>query len=129
MIRQNDPRNRWVNGSTGYVRKVDEETLTIELLNGREVEMGTSSFAVHNADGVAIATATNFPVNLAYASTIHKAQGATLDRTFIDLSFAVGAWASLRCTQSRPTGPRFFLKCVGGEIHSRRSGRRRLCWT
>lgn len=92
MIRQNDPQGRWVNGTTGYVEKMSTEmggmfvkALKIRLLNGRLAELEKQSFTLLDADGEVVASATNFPVSLAYASTIHKAQGATLDRLWVDL--------------------------------------------
>lgn len=92
MIRQNDPQGRWVNGTTGYVEKIKSEmggmfvkSLKIRLLNGRIAEIEKSSFTLLDADGDVVASATNFPISLAYASTIHKAQGATLDRLWVDL--------------------------------------------
>lgn len=39
MLRQNDPKQRWVNGSTGYVREISKSEITIELLNGRTVKV------------------------------------------------------------------------------------------
>ena len=42
-----------------------------------------------DAEGESIAAATNYPLNLAWATTIHKAQGATLDRAHVDLK---GVW-------------------------------------
>ena len=42
-----------------------------------------------NADGEEMACATNFPVTLAYANTIHKVQGTTLDRIHVSLK---GLW-------------------------------------
>jgi len=86
MLRQNDPKMRWVNGSTGYVRKIEETSLLIELLNGRVVEIEPAQFSLYNAEGVSMASVTNFPITLAYAATIHKAQGMTLDRLMVNLN-------------------------------------------
>jgi ATP-dependent exoDNAse (exonuclease V) alpha subunit len=86
MLRQNDPKQRWVNGSTGHVTNITKEEVTIDLMNGRTVKVEPVSFSLLNAEGLAVATATNFPLSLAYATTIHKAQGMTLDRLMVNLS-------------------------------------------
>ncbi len=85
MLRHNDPKGRWVNGSTGYVRKISTSVLHIELLDGFTIELEPLSFEMLDADGKRVASATNFPITLAYAATIHKAQGATLTRMHVDL--------------------------------------------
>ncbi|MEK7689888.1 MAG: AAA family ATPase, partial [Bdellovibrionota bacterium] len=79
MLRLNDPNGRWVNGSLGTIEEidVDSEILTIELDAGEIAEIEPSPFALLNAEGRELASAKNFPVNLAYATTIHKAQGMT----------------------------------------------------
>ena len=86
MLRQNDPMGRWVNGSTGHVQAARPDRLTIELLNGRLVEIEKASFTLLDAEGEVVASVVNFPITLAWATTIHKSQGATLDRLRVDLS-------------------------------------------
>lgn len=86
MLRKNDIYHRYANGTLGYVISVNEDTLDLELLDGREIQVGKTYFSQLDGDGKETATAWNFPVNLAWASTIHKAQGASLDRMMVDLS-------------------------------------------
>jgi ATP-dependent exoDNAse (exonuclease V) alpha subunit len=85
MLRQNDPLMRWVNGSIGTIQDFESDKLTIELKSGSVVQVEAADFSMVDADGDIVAVATNFPINLAYAATIHKAQGATLDTMVVDL--------------------------------------------
>ncbi len=89
MLRQNDPEGRWVNGSIGRVQKITPDYLTIRLTNGSLVEVEKSVFTLLDAEGQPVVTAQNFPVTLAWAMTIHKAQGATLERMLVNLH---GIW-------------------------------------
>jgi len=88
MLRKNDPvgKMRYVNGSLGRLTRIDPECLTIALFTGETVEIEKTSFAQLDGNGNEMARAWNFPVNLAWASTIHKSQGATLDRMMVDIS-------------------------------------------
>lgn len=85
MIRINDPSYQYVNGSLGTVIKIAKEEIVVRLKNGRTVEIEEHLFTLLDANGDEVASAKNFPLNLAYASTIHKAQGATLDSMVCDL--------------------------------------------
>jgi len=88
MLRVNDPKQRYVNGSVGRIVEFCGEVLLVEI-NGREIEIPRFTFIIQDDEGEEAAFAMNFPVNLAYASTIHKVQGATLDRVHISLK---GLW-------------------------------------
>lgn len=86
MFVQNDPQKRWVNGTRGTVVEIEADKITVEKGSWRHVTVEKSQFALQNADGNVVASVINFPLALAYATTIHKSQGATLDEIWVDLS-------------------------------------------
>ncbi len=88
MMRKNDVSEErlFVNGSLGHVTGIAEEVLTIRLLTGPEIEVEKQKFSALDGDGRELAAAWNFPVTLAWATTIHKAQGTSLDSLIVDLS-------------------------------------------
>jgi len=90
LFLQNDPQKRWVNGTRGTVVEIEPDKILVEKSGrngqrGREVSVDKTMFSMQNADGKVVASVLNFPLSLAYATTIHKSQGATLDDLWVDL--------------------------------------------
>lgn len=87
MLRKNDVDGLFVNGSLAYVRDIDKKQLGLELVeSGITIEVEPMKFELLDGDGEVIAYAKNFPINLAYGVTIHKAQGATIDSLRLNLT-------------------------------------------
>jgi hypothetical protein len=87
LFLQNDPQKRWVNGTRGTVVDIAPDKITVEKDGSkRDVSVDKTMFSLMDAEGQIRASVLNFPLTLAYATTIHKSQGATLDELWVDLS-------------------------------------------
>lgn len=86
MAVKNDPNKRYANGSIGTV--VDFEPGTdypvVEFMNGKTVTMMPDTWELRDGDKKR-ASISQVPLRLAWAITVHKSQGMTLDAARIDL--------------------------------------------
>jgi hypothetical protein len=110
ILLRNDADRRWVNGTVARITRLSEKRIWVDV-DGKEHEVEPVSweqrrYAYDKAEERVVETIAGtfrqFPVRLAWALTIHKAQGLTLERVYIDLgrgTFAHGqAYVALsRC--------------------------------
>ena len=88
MFVANNFADGFVNGSRGQVIDfTDQGEPIVRLVNGREVTVEPHSWSL-NEDGKIRAEISQLPLRLAWAITIHKSQGMSLDAAEIDLSRA-----------------------------------------
>lgn len=100
MMIKNDADKRWVNGSVGYVSRIDTESVHVIIDNTEhKVERETWAEIEYNFNELVGEITENekgkfkqFPIKLAWAVTIHKAQGKTFDKVHIDMGY--GAFAA-----------------------------------
>ena len=85
---KNDMERKYVNGSMGIVVAFDtDDAPIVELATGKKITMKADTWRVEE-DGKVRAEISQIPLRLAWAITVHKSQGMTLDRAQIDLSRA-----------------------------------------
>ena len=83
---KNNSEGLYHNGSLGKVVAL-ENGLPVVDFHGNEVIVNPGTWEVGN-DGVTLGSVTQIPLRLAYAITVHKSQGMTLDAAEIDLAEA-----------------------------------------
>lgn len=85
MIRKNDIYEEYVNGSLAILKDIHADEVTLQLMSGATVTLTKEEFHVLDGDGRVIATMSNFPLSLGWATTIHKSQGASIDSLCVNL--------------------------------------------
>ncbi len=88
MFTKNSPQGRFVNGTLGVVSGFDAGGLPIvKTKNGLQITVEPAEWQLEE-QGKVRASISQIPLRLAYAMTVHKSQGMSMDAAIIDLSKA-----------------------------------------
>ncbi len=99
MLLNNDPAGRWINGTIGKIVDVEEnsesmDVIQVELPQKERVEVTPFTWEMFrffynektdHLDSETVGSFTQYPLKLAWAVTIHKAQGKTFSKIIVDI--------------------------------------------
>jgi ATP-dependent exoDNAse (exonuclease V) alpha subunit len=101
----------YINGTTGIIEKLEDQAIIVRCLKDnryvtvRREEWKSYAYDIDEETGEVTEKETGsfiqFPLQLGYALTIHKAQGKTLDRVIIDIDRGAFAHGQLYVALSR----------------------------
>jgi ATP-dependent DNA helicase PIF1 len=87
MMVKNNHEEKYANGTLGIIETCDDFGITVTLNDGRTIPIKPTSWKIEE-DGKTKAEIIQYPLRLAWAITVHKSQGLSLDCAEIDLAQA-----------------------------------------
>jgi ATP-dependent DNA helicase PIF1 len=85
MFIKNNFEAGFVNGTLGTVIKCGYEEIKVKTISGNVIDVERESWRIEE-DGKSKAEIIQYPLRLAWAITVHKSQGMSLDSALVDLS-------------------------------------------